>query len=68
MNDKAKIDELLNAVKESPEDIEAKQQRELLEEAEKNIVAKYIELISLPIKQKQLIEEIVGYTKLLQQK
>ena len=68
MNDKAKIDELLNAVKESPEDIEAKQQRELLEEAEKNIVAKYIELISLPIKQKQLIEEIVGYTKLLQPK
>ena len=66
MNDKAKIDELLNAVKESPEDIEAKQQRELLEEAEKNVVAKYIELISLPIKQKQLIEELIGYAKVLQ--
>ena len=66
MNDKAKIDELLNAVKESPEDIEAKQQRELLEEAEKNIIAKYIELISLPIKQKQLIEELIGYAKVLQ--
>ena len=66
MNNKAKIDELLNAVEEGPEDIEAKQQRELLEEAEKNVVAKYIELISLPIKQKQLIEELIGYAKVLQ--
>ena len=66
MNDKAKIDELLKAAEEGPEDIEAKQQRELLEEAEKNVVAKYLELISLPIKQKQLIDELIGYTKLLQ--
>ena len=63
MNNKAKIDELLKA--EGHEDIEAKYQRELLEEAEKNIIAKYIELISLPIKQKQLIDEIIEYTKLL---